>query len=128
MDSILNDNKESEFRRYYLKLKRLKNVKVYVNSPCLELWFLIHYKNVSKYFPSCDKVIKKLKDVPRLKDYKKSWKYYYGSKNIYEKLKSKQINAINNAERLGDFDIEYLSETKAEIYKIITFFLDINKF
>ena len=127
-DTILKENKEvrtgeksrlHEFREYLKKLKNYDNVKVLVNTPCLEFWFLLHFEDTGKYFPACKEVTKTLgKTMPG--KYEKTRKYFIEN-NLYKKLKPYQATALENAGKLGDFDIENPKTAKAEIYKVFNF-------
>jgi len=111
--------KIQEFKECVDRLRKHKNVFVLVNTPCLEFWYLLHFRRTGRYFGNCDKVIKCLKKVELLSDYEKSERYYKkASSDIYEKLKPFQNAAIKNAESLGDFDFNDCQRAKAEIYKV----------
>ena len=120
LDSILGDKDksiENEFKKYLNEWTNNKKIYVLVNNPCLEEWYLLHYRYTKRIFTDCSKVIKELKK--NLKDYDKSKKYYKNQRrNIYKKLKSSQSNAIENARKLGDFNPKKIELAKAEIYKI----------
>jgi hypothetical protein len=97
-----------EFKGYYDNIeKNYKDVHLIINNPCLEFWILLHFEMTSKYFDSCDKVIKKLKTHTPVSDYKKSQKYYtkQGS-DIYLKLKPFLKQAITNSNKLKEFDFQ----------------------
>lgn len=120
LDTIVKESREKikeerspfkNFVEYRNKIyKKLKNVIVIVNNPCLEFWFLLHFENTSQYFDTCSKVEKQLKK--HLVDYKKNQKFFTKQDNdIYLKLKKHLGNAIQNATSLGTFDST--KETKA---------------
>ena len=110
---MLNHNRHTE----------LENVEVLVNTPCLEYWYLLHFTETGKYFPNCESVVKELKKLDCLKDYKKTEKYYKKKDNdIYKRLKEFQKDAILRAERLGSFDFENTKTAKAELYKVFELF------
>ena len=95
--------------------KNYKNVTVIINNPCLEFWFLLHYKETSKLFNTCNEAAKELKKY--LQDYEKTQKYYTKQDNdIYLKLKSHLKNAISNSSKLGEFDLNNQSKTICEMY------------
>lgn len=105
-----------ELKGYIDSLEQYGNVSVLINTPCLEYWYLLHLKSTSKYYNSCKEVCKQFKST-FLDGYEKSEKYYK-TKNIYLMLKPYQSFAIDNAKRLGEFDMENYSTGKAGIYKI----------
>jgi hypothetical protein len=92
-------------------------VAVIVNNPCLEYWFLLHFKQTSKYYETYAILEKLLKKY--LPDYDKSEKYYKNSRqDIYQRLKSYLKAAIDNAGRLGEFDFANTETGIAEMYKL----------
>lgn len=74
--------------------KWMNNLLVIVNNPCLEYWFLLHYRQTTKFFKNCDSLIKEFKNIPELKDYTKNETYI---KSLYKKLESKLPDARANA-------------------------------
>jgi competence protein ComGC len=114
------NSKFQELKVYLNKLKSNKKFHVLINTPCLEFWFLLHFKETSRYFNNCTSVCKEFRNT-LLDDYQKTEKYYKNrNANIYKKLKPSQSEAINRAERLGDFDLNLPETAKAEIYKIFS--------
>lgn len=110
--------KTTEFKEYYRKIKNSKNIKILVNNPCLEYWYLLHFKDSSKYYDKCEKVCKEFKNTV-LNDYKKSEKYYKNNQNdIYVRLEPFKDIAIQNSKKLGDFNINNLYQGKAEFFKL----------
>lgn len=126
-DAVVKENNEvrrgekSVFKTledYIVKLKKLGNVEVLINTPCLEFWYLLHFKETGKYYASSDKICKLFKGTI-LEDYEKSERYYKKRNNdIYLKLQGLQPVAIANAEKLGDFDFGNPETAISEIYKI----------
>ncbi len=119
-DTFLKEAKErqasdSSFQRNISKINKLKKngILVLINNPCLEVWFLSHFKLCSKFYNDCSDVIKELKN--NLKGYEKSEKVFIKN-NIYRKLEDKLNTAIQNAKALGDFNNN--DKTVAEIYKL----------
>jgi len=109
----------NKFNEYRQKLSKYDNVFVLVNIPCLEFWFLLHFKETGKYYPKCKSVVEEIKKNQLLKDYEKSEKYFKKmNNNIYQKLKSYQNIARKNAKKLGEFDSGNYKSAKAEIYKL----------
>ncbi len=119
LDIILQNNQTNEFKNYFLKLKRNEKVVVLVNNPCLELWFLLHFKETARVFTNCESAEKELMKNEMFKDYRKTEKYYKSYQNdVYQKLKPFQQAAVARAEKLGEIDFSKIEEPKAEIYKI----------
>ncbi|MEZ4884289.1 MAG: RloB family protein [Chitinophagales bacterium] len=126
-DTVVKESKDTkkgqkskiqEFREYAEQLEKYPNVYVLINNPCLEFWYLLHFESTSKYYSKCDDAGKELKKK-YLADYEKSQKYYKKRDNdIYSQLKPHQKTAVENAQKLGDFDFEDPESAKAEIYKI----------
>ena len=127
-DTILKETRENKpgtkpalqkFKEYKKELdKNYPNVEVLVNTPCLELWLLLHFEEIGKLFPDCDEAEKQLRRK-HIKNYEKSEKFYKKRhKDIYALIASKRDNAIENAEKLGDFDFINANKSVAEIYKI----------
>ena len=97
MDVILKETKEAkagektrlqEFEEYCEKIEKINEeykkkyavdndlIKIIINNPGFEYWLLLHFKNTTKYYTSCDEVIKEFKSYQEISDYKKSRKYY----------------------------------------------------
>lgn len=100
-DTIVKEHKEAkpgvnrlkEFNCYRNRLKKLDNVVVIVNNPCLEFWFLLHFENNHTYYPKYSDL-----HIHRyLPDYRKS-RGYFVNKDIYARLKPRLAFAIKNAE------------------------------
>lgn len=126
-DTLIKEDKEKkkgeklktiEFKEYYKKLENDKKIVILVNNPCLEYWYLQHFKGTSKYYDKCENVCRDFKNTV-LSNYKKSEKYYKNQKNdIYTKLYPFKHIAIDNSKKLGNFNEKYIQEGKAEIFKL----------
>jgi hypothetical protein len=96
-----------EFKDCYEQIHKneeCKNITIIVNNPCLEYWYLLHFKETSKYFESYDK-LKEKELMNCFIDYKKTKEYYTKQKNdIYLRLKPYLSAAIINANKLPAFD------------------------
>ena len=78
------------------KIKKKQNVIVIVNNPCIEYWFLLHFKKTAKFFTDCSSAESELKKY--LKNYKKTRKYFTKQDDdIYLKLKDKLNDARENS-------------------------------
>lgn len=102
LDSIIHDNQIQEFVVYREKLIDKNDTVTIVNNPCLEFWFLLHFKMTTKLYKSCDSVEKEL--VKYLNNYEKTEKFFKKKKDIYLTLKPFLTEALKNASDIGDFD------------------------
>lgn len=108
MDCLINYRREAE---------DIENVSVIINNPCLEFWFLLHYKKTSKRYTMCDDAGRDLKKY--MKDYSKSEKFYKRRHNdIYTMLQPKIKDAIKNGKLLGGFDQSMPNNALAEMYEV----------
>jgi len=127
-DTIIKETRENkpgtttalqEFKEYQKEIdKNHPNVQILVNTPCLEIWLLLHFEPIGKIFPDCGGAEKILR-TKHIKNYEKSEKFYKKRDNdIYKLLADKRDTAIENAEKIGDFDFNNSARSVAEIYKI----------
>lgn len=94
--------------------KYAKRVRVIVNNPCLEFWFLLHYTHTDKSFGGYEELAKALKK--HMKDYNKSESYFKQKNNdIYLKLKPRLKKAMEHSDRLGMFTPETPSKAVSEM-------------
>ena len=107
-----------------IKLANKNNIKIITSSPCIELWFLLHYE-YSTASMSNDEVIKKLKNY---------YPKYKKNINIYPDIKDKMDIAIKNAKKLERYQKDNnvkIGTVKAnpstEIYKIIEYLINITR-
>ncbi len=129
LDTVLKEDRERKkgsvpkiikLSEYRLALNRNYNdiVVMAINNPCLELWYLLHYRETHKYFPDCNNVTEELKHY--LTDYEKTERYYKKNNNdIYKQLKPYQLTAIVNSSNLGNFNFEKPEKTISEMNKIL---------
>lgn len=70
-----------------------------VNNPCLEYWYLLHYRKTTKFFADFAELQTELRRIPELTQYKKCENYYNCHPDIYIRLERNNglINARNNA-------------------------------
>ena len=114
LDVILKEKREvkkgdkssfDKFLEYSRKLTDLPNVKIIINQPCLEYWFLLHFEFTQAPFNDCLDAEQKLKKY--LKDYSKSQEYFTKEgKDIYLRLREFLPKALENSNRLRGFDQE----------------------
>ena len=98
-----------------LEKKRYENVTPIVNNPCLEFWFLLHYKQTTRYFDRCLDAEKQLKKY--LNNYEKKREFFTKQNNdIYLKLKPKLKDAISNARKTGRIDFSDIEKGLCEMY------------
>ena len=91
-----------------------KRVRVIVNNPCLEFWFLLHFEYTAKSFSDYDELAKELKK--HIKDYDKNGGYYKPKNNdIYLKLKPRLKKAMEHSDRLGSFEPKDPSRAVSEM-------------
>lgn len=74
---------KGEARRNY---QWMKNLTLIVNSPCVEYWYLLHFRQTTKYYPDYEQLKHDLKQIPKLQDYDKNENYYNRNPDIYMRL------------------------------------------
>lgn len=126
-DTLIKESREAakgkqtkiqELEKYKKQLSKYSNVSVLVNTPCLEIWYLLHFENTKAYYSTYEAVKSQLKKHSILNDYKKKEDFYKQNNDIYQKLKPYLEKAIERAEELGRFGFENVETSKAEIYKV----------
>lgn len=107
-----------------IKLANKNNIIIITSSPCIELWFLLHYE-YSTASMSNDEVIKKLKNY---------YPKYKKNINIYLDIKDKMDIAIKNAKKLERYQKDnnvkigtVEANPSTEIYKIIEYLINITR-
>ncbi len=120
-DVFLKEERESKsgyLQNVYREIEKIKKngIEVLINSPCIEIWYLLHYKDTTKNFDNCKKTIEELKKY--LRKYEKKERFI---KTIYKKLELKINYAIKNSKKLGRFSKKNFYKSLAEIYIIIEF-------
>lgn len=131
-DTILKETRErkagsisalQELQGYKKVLKKdFPNAQILINTPCLEIWLLLHFEPTGKFYPDCEGAEKRLKKS-HLEDYEKTEKYYKKRDNdFYQRLKENQSSAIKNAKALGKFDFNNPNKGVAEIYQLFELF------
>ncbi|WP_445432405.1 RloB family protein [Chryseobacterium indoltheticum] len=112
-----DEKRSAEFARYYKELSSIKNVEILVVNTCFEYWLLLHFKYSKKNYTDCYETGKDLKK--EFPTYEKTEKFYKKSKaDIYTSLKPNLSTAIENASKLGKFDIQNPNNPVCEIYKL----------
>ena len=129
-DTIIKETKEAkkgtqtklkQFIEYYKELSNNEKITIIINNPCLEYWFLQHYKQNDKYFSKYEELKKELRK--HIKDYDKTKEFYHKGNGIYSllKLDKKLKTAITNSKKLKDFgkiDNNNYEVGMAEMYKL----------
>lgn len=115
-----NSNRYSEELKFYInKLKisrKLKNkIVIIINNPCLEFWFLLHFKYTSRLYQNYKELKFEFGKIELLNNYEKTNHYF---KNFYSKLKPYLSFAINNAKKLDKIDNKNIDRPSAGMYKI----------
>ncbi len=107
-----------------IKLANKNNIKIITSSPCIELWFLLHYEYSTANMGN-DEVIKKLKNY---------YPKYKKNINIYPDIKDKMDIAIKNAKKLERYQKDnnvkigtVEANPSTEIYKIIEYLINITR-
>lgn len=129
LDVIIRETKkarkgeETPIKKLENYLKRIENdslkIETIINTPCLEFWFLLHFKNTSKYYESCTDIEKQFKKISVLKDYEKTEKYYIRLKtDIFSRLKEHLGCAITNAESISVFSFNNYEKGISQMYKL----------
>ena len=100
-----------------IRLAKENNIIPIVSAPCVEVWFLLHFRYSTAQYSSNDKVIEELR---------KCCAGYNKSYDIYPLICSNTNKAISNAKRLEKFQLENgrkLQSVEAspytEVYKIM---------
>lgn len=129
MDTVIRESRQHSGRgkspRHVLNecLRKLpKNVVFIANTPCLEFWFLLHAVRTTRYYDSCESVIKEMQKHSLFSGYEKTKRYFTAEKNdIYLRLKPFLSQAIDNARITERFDLEQLERGHSEMHKLFDF-------
>ena len=125
LDTILKESKTG--KKGFAPLNQLENYlnaetgndKLFtiINVPCLEFWFLLHYKYTSRFYKDFDELKSDLKK--HLRDYEKNKDYFVkGPKDIYVRLKGMLKTAIDNSQKLGNFKFDNPERGISEFFKL----------
>lgn len=114
-DDVGKDKKElEEFKKFYnayvgvnvnkdevgRKYQWMEKLTLIINSPCVEYWYMLHFRKTTKYYPDYAQLKHDLKKIPELQDYEKDEGYYNKRPDIYvrlggdNRLKEARKNAI----------------------------------
>ena len=119
-DADVNPNKNkiiNEAKKY----AKDTGIEIIVSTPCIELWFLLHYDYTTAYLSNIDA-------IKRLKQY---YPKYEKNINIYPEISDKLNDAINRAKKLEKYRIDnnrQLGTVEAnphtEMYKIVEYLIN----
>ncbi|MDE6538192.1 MAG: RloB family protein [Muribaculaceae bacterium] len=130
LDNILKDAVETrkfqeKYTAYNKKDKSKKNkwmnkMTIIVNSPCLEYWYLLHFKQTNRFYPDYDVLKPDLrKSNAILAHYDKSKAFYYQEPGLFRKLAPYLSTAEANAK---EFNLEYMTQKGfSEMFKLFKF-------
>ena len=122
LDVLLKEEREKrnstsplqQFLNYYKSLSKQKKIVVIVNNPCLEYWFLLHFRKTTKIFTACADAEREVSQ--HLKGYEKTEKFFKKSNNdIYKQLKPHLKTAISHATALGSFSTQEYKRAMCEM-------------
>lgn len=105
------------------KYKWMQDLAIIINNPCLEYWFIIHFRCTNKFFNSFDELKPVLQK--HLPDYDKSEDYYKGIPDIYNRLGNDKglAQARQNSKIFSAFDIATCKSVGiTEMYKLFDYF------
>ena len=109
-----NPSSLQKFLDYYKRLSKNQKVVVIVNNPCLEYWFLLHFRKTTKIFTACADAEREVSQ--HLKGYEKTEKFFKKSNNdIYKQLKPHLKTAISHATALGSFSTQEYKRAMCEM-------------
>ena len=114
-DTDIKKNKNNQIRKA-IELALEERIVIITSSPCIELWFLLHYEYTAATM-SNDKVVKKLKSY---------YPNYQKNGDIYPAIKHNTSEACERAKELekyhkrNGYDIQSVeANPHSEVYKII---------
>lgn len=124
LDVIVKETREAPKEKRpplkeFIELRRrvqgeFENVRVIVNNPCLEFWFLLHFVETKDYYKNYQEVVDELRQF--LRNYGKTRKYFTREgRDIYYRLKPHLDFAIKNARDLGKFEEEEPAKAMCEM-------------
>ena len=106
------------FKRERTALEEMGVIAI-VNTPSVEEWYMLHFEQGKKYFPSQVPLINTLKKN-YINDYKKTEKFYKEPKenNFYQRLKPHLPKAIENSRKLPGFNPDEPERAACEMHKL----------
>lgn len=95
-DTIINQNKISEFENFKNKYSKKEEVLICETMPSVEFWFLLHFQKTTREFSNANEVVALL--VKHLKEYSKSESYLKNKKWVEALCANDRLNkAISNS-------------------------------
>ncbi len=92
-------------------------VVIIMNTPCLEFWYLLHYQQTTRYYPSCEQLWAPLQK--HLPGYEKTEKFYKRQgRDIYQLLRPNLESALANAQITGAFDFQNPKKGLSEMHRL----------
>lgn len=128
LDVILgNEEERKSFIRLYErslnpddKHQWMKKLTVIINTPCLEYWYLLHFKSTTRFFNNYDSLKSDLqKASPLMKAYDKNHSFYNNPPGLFVKLYSHLTNARDNSK---EFVLDEMNQKGgSEMFKLFDF-------
>lgn len=98
----------------------ITKVTIVLNNPCLEFWYILHYKSTSRSYQTFTQLKADLNKY--LPNYDKSEKYYV---NLYKHLRDRLPQAVQHAKQLPSPQRPYNKESfkvaLCDMYKIVEY-------
>ncbi len=118
-DTDVNPNKNKIIEEA-IQLAKKNNIKIITSSPCIELWFLLHYDYTTANMDN-EEVIKRLKEY---------YPKYAKNINIYPDIIKEMNLAINRAKKLEKYQIDnnrrigtVEANPNTEVYKFVEYLM-----
>lgn len=127
-DKLFEESKEAKhkqntqlqkFKEYKNEIEKVinSNIVIIINQPCIEFWFLLHFKNTAPNFSKCKKAEDLLNKY--ISDYTKNQKYFTKQDNdIYLKLKPNLKTAMQNSQSISSNGFDFTDKGYSDMYKI----------
>ena len=123
-DTDVNQNKQDQIEEAK-KIADKNGVEIITSTPTFELWFLLHFRYTTKTFTSNSDLQNELKK--HIPEYEKN-------NNTYLSVKDSTVQAINNAKKLEEYQIDIGQALDNEncnpytsVYKIVEELIERNK-
>ncbi len=125
-DNYCSVKDEAKFEGLSAKMKKklmwMENLQLIVNSPCLEYWYLLHERKITKFYKTYAELLPDLRKIPKFKDYIKEEKYYKSNPDIYVRLGGDAALQKARANYIP-FDKEFCENMGfSEMAKVLDFF------
>ncbi|MDR2632932.1 MAG: RloB family protein [Treponema sp.] len=92
---VLFNNGNERFNNAYNSAKR-QGIQFAESTPCIEVWFILHFEKPQNFYQNADAVITDLKK--HISNYNKSQEWQ--EKNLYKSLKERSAQALINVAKL----------------------------